>query len=115
MTRKGQEFNWWIEISIGNLFYVYYIGAFESFYEAKHFESKYFQDLKKKKAEIVSVLVKQYKAKELITKVWEKNKEQKGFAIIKKNLNEDILLNKVSKLDEIIYFYLDLDINPSST
>ena len=52
---------------------------------------------------MVSVLIKQCKAKELITKVWKKNKEQRGFAIIKKNLDKDILLNKVSKLTEIIY------------
>ena len=109
-----EEFDWWIEVSIGNLFYVYYVEAFESFYEAKRFEDKYLQDLDKEKAEIVNILVKQCKAKELITKFRERNKEQKGFAIIKKNLDEDILLNKVSKLAEIICFYIDLDINPSS-
>lgn len=109
-----QELNWWIEISINNLFYIYYVGAFKSFHEAKRFEGEYLRSLDRNKAKVVSVLIKQCTAKELNTTVWKKNKEQKGFAIIEKNLNKDILLDKISKLAEIIYLCLDFDIKISS-
>ena len=55
MGKKTREFGWWIEILTNNPSYMYYFGAFNSYWEAEWHKSGYIEDLIEEKAEIISI------------------------------------------------------------
>ena len=55
MDEKQQEFGWWIEILTSNPDYLYYFGAFDSYWEAEWFKDGYIRDLDEEKAKIVNI------------------------------------------------------------
>ena len=62
---KTQKFGWWIEILVDNPTYVYYFGAFNSYWEAESSKNGYIQDLKGEGAKLIDIQVKQYQPEQL--------------------------------------------------
>ena len=65
MDEKQQEFGWWIEILTSNPDYIYYFGAFDSYWEAEWFKNGYIQDLEEEKAKIVNIEITECQPKQL--------------------------------------------------
>ena len=69
MNEESQEFGWWIEILTSNPDYIYYFGAFESYWEAEWLKSGYIEDLKEEEAEIINTEITQCQPKQLTISV----------------------------------------------
>ena len=65
MNREKPEFGWWITILADQPMYIYYFGAFDSYWEAESLKKEYVEDLKEEGAEIVGIQIKQCQPQEL--------------------------------------------------
>lgn len=65
MSENTKKFGWWIEILTNNPDYIYYFGAFNSYWEAEQSKDMYIQDLEEEKAKIVEVEIEQCQPKRL--------------------------------------------------
>ncbi len=67
MEKKIREFGWWIEIVTDNPNYMYYFGAFNSYWEAEWHKSGYIEDLIEEKAKIISIDIQSCQPPENLT------------------------------------------------
>lgn len=65
VIENRKEFGWWIEILTNNPDYIYYFGAFNSYWEAEQSKDTYIRDLEEERAKIVEIKIEQCQPKQL--------------------------------------------------
>ena len=65
MNQQIPEFGWWIKILTSRPMYVYYFGAFNSYYEAVRYKDGYVRDLIQEGSFIMDIQINRCQPKQL--------------------------------------------------
>ena len=65
MNKKVQKSGWWIEIKTDKPRYIYYFGAFDSYWDTISIKNDYIQDLEEEGAKIIDIQIKKCQPEQL--------------------------------------------------